>query len=137
MKQQQGIIIVELMITLIISSIILKSMMSINNYIKQTKCHIQSKGILNQLRSLQLKSVVLDSDVLIHTNNHNLVVMMEDRDEVQLTVDQAMSVMINRIYGLGFKSNLNTKFAGSLYLSCDEQEKRITVPVGVTLLQLK
>ncbi len=82
------------------------------------------------LRYAQLTSFMTHEPLAIATGLHALSVT----DINALVFPQHISVYTNRSK-LGFKKNLRTPYAGTLFINTPERDFRITFPVGLSILK--
>ena len=120
------------MLILILQALLKPTQLLQNNY-----CNSVSKTTLMQLKAAQYYALATDADVVVTQYNEGISIDTNETILNAISFINTVSANINRSKGLGFKPNLNSKYAGTLTLHCVGQLKTISFPVGLAVLSIK
>ena len=133
----RGFLLIELVLSLCILALAQFALLSLIGNITKIEFNAKIESTYFNLREIQFYSLATDRDADIIVDDNSLLMSIENVYSKQLSFSNLNTVVINRSSGLGLKSNLNTKYAGTIKFYFNDISKKITFPVGLTLLTLK
>ena len=133
----RGFLLIELVLSLCILALAQFALLSLIGNITKIEFNAKIESTCFNLREVQFYSLATDRDADIIVDDNSLLMSIENVYSKQLSFSNLNTVVINRSSGLGLKSNLNTKYAGTIKFYFNDISKKITFPVGLTLLTLK
>tara|TARA_A100001015_G_C15013110_1_gene724152 strand:- start:1558 stop:1965 length:408 start_codon:yes stop_codon:yes gene_type:complete len=133
----RGFLLIELVLSLCVLALAQFALLSLIGNITKIEFKAKIESTYFNLREVQFYSLATDRDADIIVDNNSLLMSIENIYSKQLSFSNLNTVVINRSSGLGLKSNLNTKYAGTIKFYFNDISKKITFPVGLTLLTLK
>ena len=133
----RGFLLIELVLSLCLLALAQFALLSLIGNITKIEFNAKIESTYFNLREIQFYSLATDRDADIIVDDNSLLMSIENVYSKQLSFSNLNTVVINRSSGLGLKSNLNTKYAGTIKFYFNDISKKITFPVGLTLLTLK
>ena len=92
--------------------------------------------MLLTLREAQLFSHATGQDTLITVEDSSFISKINHDNYFNSNIPSSVSIVCNRSYGLGFKPNLNSKYAGSFFISTNQWNLKFSLPVGLSTPKL-
>ena len=135
----KGFLLVETLIVLFLVCLFTTLSVPLFNLVPKIELTANAQIALLNLIESQYYSLVTDADVNVEINQDKGLLMISGSHNYNnyLIFPNYVNLRINRLNGLGFKSSFTTKYAGTLFMESIYLTKKISFPVGVSLLSVK
>lgn len=133
----RGFLLIELVLALCLLALAQLTVIYLFGNISKLEFNTKVESAFFSLREVQFFSLATDRDADIIVVDNSLLVSVESIYNKQLQFSNLGTVAINRAGGLGVKSTLNTKYAGTITFDFNTILKKIAFPVGLTVLSVK
>ena len=132
----KGIILLDYLVGLVfIITITSISLFSYQHLLQFTKLQSLSKTLYQHLKTAQWQSLSTDQNISCQIEHNTLHIQSETETKSVNFSDQQTNLSCNRSYGLGFKSNFMTQYAGTITLEKEPYVVKVSLPVGLSILR--
>lgn len=137
-NKKSGFTLIELLLLLSLSFGGILTMKSIFRSCIEKNTHTLTLNTMSiELHKARSLASALDADTELQVSNNNLLLKSENSIKDSLTLPHIFKYTINNKEKLGFKSNYNTKFSGTLFVENQKKKKSISLGVGLSKIKLK